>query len=125
MKLNTVILLVLLLAGLAFTVTAFIQNTSPYVKVSQLAQRAENVHVALKPLKETIQFDMRSMTLTFEGEDETGKLKVVYPKGKPNNFEMATQVVVIGSYRDGVFYAEDMLVKCPSKYQGTETAQGR
>ncbi len=39
---------------------------------------------------------MRGMTLTFEGEDETGKVKVVYPKGKPNNFEMASQVVVIG-----------------------------
>lgn len=125
MKLNTVILFVLFLAGLAFTITAFIQNTSPYVKVEQLSQRGENVHVALKPLKETIQFDVKTMTLTFEGEDETGRLKVVYPKGKPNNFEMASQVVVIGSYRDGVFHAEDMLIKCPSKYQGTETARGR
>lgn len=125
MKLNTVILFVLLLAGLAFTITAFIQNTSPYVKVEQLSQRAGNVHVVLKPLKETIQFNVKTMTLTFEGEDETGKLKVVYPKGKPNNFEMASQVVVIGNYRDGVFHAEDMLIKCPSKYQGTETVQGR
>lgn len=125
MKLNSVIMGVLLLAGLAFTVTAFIQHTSPYVKVQQLTQRSENVHVALKPLKETIQFDAKTMTLTFEGEDDTGKIRVVYPKGKPNNFEMASQVVVMGDYRDGVFYAEEMLVKCPSKYQGAQTAQGR
>ncbi|MER3402085.1 MAG: hypothetical protein C4337_01995 [Armatimonadota bacterium] len=125
MKLNSVIMGVLLLAGLAFTVTAFIQNTSPYVKVQQLTQRSEKVHVALKPLKETIQFDVKTMMLTFEGEDDTGKIKVVYPKGKPNNFEMASQVVVMGNYRDGVFHAEEMLVKCPSKYQGTETAQRR
>jgi hypothetical protein len=45
-------------------------------------------------------------------------------QGKPNNFEAASQVVAIGSYKDGVFYAEDMLVKCPSKYQGeTQTAR--
>jgi cytochrome c-type biogenesis protein CcmE len=99
-------------------------NTSPYVKVAQLETRGQNVHLPLKPLQETAQFDIKTMTLTFEGEDETGRVKVVYPKGKPNNFEAASQVVAIGSYKDGVFYAEDMLVKCPSKYQGeTQTAR--
>ena len=124
MKLGSIITLVLVLAGIAFTVRAFVANTSPYVKVTQLETRGQNVHLPLKPLQETAQFDIKTMTLTFEGEDETGRVKVVYPKGKPNNFEAATQVVVIGSYKDGVFYAEDMLVKCPSKYQGeTQTAR--
>ncbi len=123
MKLSSVIALVLVIAGIAFTVRAFVNNTSPYVKVNQLATRGQHVHLPLKPLHETVQFDVKTMTLTFEGEDETGRVKVIYPKGKPNNFEAATQVVVIGSYKDGVFYAEDMLVKCPSKYQGEQTAQ--
>ncbi len=123
MKLKAVVLTLVILAGLGFTITAFIQNTTPYVKVAQLPTRSQEVHVALKPIKETIQFDVKTMTLTFEGEDDTGRVKVVYRKGKPNNFEMATQVVVMGSYQDGVFEAHDMLVKCPSKYQGTETAQ--
>ncbi|MCS7273094.1 MAG: cytochrome c maturation protein CcmE [Fimbriimonadales bacterium] len=118
MKLSSVLTLVLVLAGLAFTIRAFVTNTSPYVKVNQLATRGQHVHLPLKPLHDTVRFDVKTMTLTFEGEDETGRVKVVYPKGKPNNFEAATQVVVIGSYKDGVFYAEEMLVKCPSKYQG-------
>lgn len=123
MKLSSILTLVLILAGIAFTVRAFVTNTSPYVKVSQLEARGQHVHLPLKPLHETAQFDIKTMTLTFEGEDETGRVKVVYPKGKPNNFEAATQVVAIGSYKDGVFYAEEMLVKCPSKYQGeTQTA---
>ncbi len=123
MKLNSLVLSVVILVGLGFTITAFIQNTTPYVKVNQLQSRSSEVHVALKPIKETIQFDVKTMTLTFVGEDETGKVKVVYRKGKPNNFEMATQVVVMGRYQDGVFEAHDMLVKCPSKYQGMDTAQ--
>jgi cytochrome c-type biogenesis protein CcmE len=124
MKLGSIITLVLVLAGIAFTVRAFVTNTSPYVKVAQLETRGQNVHLPLKPIHETAQFDVKTMTLTFVGEDETGRVKVVYPKGKPNNFEAATQVVAIGSYKDGVFYAEDMLVKCPSKYQGeTQTAR--
>ncbi|MFN4032382.1 MAG: cytochrome c maturation protein CcmE [Fimbriimonadales bacterium] len=118
MKLSSTVALVLVFAGIAFTVRAFVTNTSPYVKVNQLETRGEHVHLPLKPLHDTVQFDIKTMTLTFEGEDETGHVRVVYPKGKPNNFEAATQVVAIGSYKDGVFYAEEMLVKCPSKYQG-------
>lgn len=123
MKFSSVLVLVLIVVGLVFTVRAFVENTSPYVKVRDLERHSRNVHVALTPIQETIRFDLKTMTLTFEGKDETGVLKVVYPKGKPNNFEAATQVVVIGDYKDGVFEARDMLVKCPSKYQGTASAQ--
>jgi hypothetical protein len=96
MKLGSIITLVLVLAGIAFTVRAFVANTSPYVKVAQLETRGQNVHLPLKPLQETAQFDIKTMTLTFEGEDETGRVKVVYPKGKPNNFEAAS---ASGRYR--------------------------
>ncbi|GBC93843.1 Cytochrome c-type biogenesis protein CcmE [bacterium HR15] len=123
MKFSSVLVLVLIVVGLVFTVRAFVENTSPYVKVRDLERHSRNVHVALTPIKETIRFDLKTMTLTFEGKDETGVLKVVYPKGKPNNFEAATQVVVIGDYKNGIFEARDMLVKCPSKYQGTASAQ--
>ena len=57
---------------------------------------------------------------TFDLEDGTGKLvKVIYPKPRPANFEQAVSVVAIGHYDAGqqAFLAEDMLVKCPSKYQ--------
>ncbi len=123
MRLGNWLVLLLIIAGLVFTVRAFVENTSPYVKVRELERRSRNVHVALTPIKETIRFDIKTMTLTFEGKDETGVVKVVYPKGKPNNFEVATQVVVIGDYKNGMFEARDMLVKCPSKYQGAESAR--
>ena len=56
----------------------------------------------------------------FSLQDSTGKVvKVVYTKPKPANFEQAVSIVAIGRYdpAKGVFLAEDMLVKCPSKYQ--------
>ncbi len=91
MKLGSIITLVLVLVGIAFTVRAFVANTSPYVKVAQLETRGHNVHLPLKPRHETVQFDVKTMTLTFEGEDETGRVKGGLPQGKPNNFEAATQ----------------------------------
>jgi cytochrome c-type biogenesis protein CcmE len=36
----------------------------------------------------------------------------------PGNFDQATSVVLKGKTTDGVFVADQMLVKCPSKYQG-------
>jgi cytochrome c-type biogenesis protein CcmE len=57
---------------------------------------------------------------TFNLQDGTGKLvKVIYPKPRPANFEQAVSVVAIGHYDASkqAFLAEDMLVKCPSKYQ--------
>jgi cytochrome c-type biogenesis protein CcmE len=53
--------------------------------------------------------------------DEDGNTMTVHYDGvKPGNFEEAVQIVAVGSYRDGVFHAEQLLVKCPSKYQGLE-----
>ncbi len=62
-------------------------------------------------------FSKETKRFTFYMEDESGNVnKVIYPKPKPNNFEQADRLVVIGEMKDGVFYANDMLMKCPSKY---------
>ncbi len=56
----------------------------------------------------------------FKLKDNTGKLvTVIYSKPKPANFEKAISVVAIGHYdtAKGAFLADEMLVKCPSKYQ--------
>jgi cytochrome c-type biogenesis protein CcmE len=57
---------------------------------------------------------------TFQMQDNTGKVvRITYPKPKPANFEQAISIVAIGRYdaSKDVFQADDMLVKCPSKYQ--------
>ena len=57
---------------------------------------------------------------TFMLQDEDGKLiKVVSDDPRPANFEQAISIVAIGRYDQGeqAFMADDLLVKCPSKYQ--------
>ena len=41
----------------------------------------------------------------------------------PGNFDQAKMVVAIGRYRGDHFEAEQLLIKCPSKYQA-EAEQG-
>jgi cytochrome c-type biogenesis protein CcmE len=62
-----------------------------------------------------------SEELRFAMVDEDGNTMTVHYNGvKPGNFEEAVQIVAVGSYSEGVFHAEQLLVKCPSKYQGLE-----
>lgn len=43
--------------------------------------------------------------------------KVVYPAPMPQDFDKSEQVVVIGKMEQDYFYAEKILLKCPSKYE--------
>jgi cytochrome c-type biogenesis protein CcmE len=57
---------------------------------------------------------------TFMLQDERGKLiKVISDDPRPANFEQAISIVAIGRYdpAEQAFMADDLLVKCPSKYQ--------
>ena len=56
----------------------------------------------------------------FDIQGENGDvMTVVYPHTKPANFEQAISVVAIGKYDRQAqnFMADQLLVKCPSKYQ--------
>ncbi len=62
-------------------------------------------------------FDEQRMMFRFHMKDESGNVRQVnFNRSKPNNFEDAESLVVIGTAHDGVFHSDDMLVKCPSKY---------
>lgn len=54
---------------------------------------------------------------TFSLVDNKGIEKtVVLHKNKPQDFERSEQIVIIGKMQGGVFHANDILMKCPSKY---------
>ena len=42
--------------------------------------------------------------------------KVVLSKSKPQDFERSEQIVLIGKMKGEEFHANDILMKCPSKY---------
>lgn len=65
-------------------------------------------------------FDPNTNTFTFYMVDENNaEMKVVLDGAKPNNFEMAENVVAKGKVKDNYFHAKEVLTKCPSKYEGT------
>jgi len=60
--------------------------------------------------------DKLSVTfLMVDNNQETNK--VFYNKPMPPDLKQSEQVVVIGQYKNDIFYANQILLKCPSKYE--------
>ncbi len=74
--------------------------------------------VGIKPTADKISF-------TFIMVDESGKEQTVfYNNPVPPDFARSENIVVIGSYQEELFIADNILMKCPSKYQEDEIQAG-
>ena len=62
--------------------------------------------------------DALKHTLAFDIKDPGGTLHVVHVGEPPANIQEATKVVAIGGMQDGSFVSHQLLIKCPSKYEG-------
>jgi len=60
---------------------------------------------------------------SFNMIDANGKVKkVVLNEPKPRDFELSEQIVVSGKMSEEEFLADEILLKCPSKYKDEEIA---
>ena len=55
-------------------------------------------------------------------DEDNNNFKVIVSKPKPQDFERSMQVVVSGKMDGDVFRASNVLLKCPSKYEGGSPA---
>jgi cytochrome c-type biogenesis protein CcmE len=51
-------------------------------------------------------------------DNDSLEKKVVLHKTKPQDFERSEQIVIIGQAKGDEFHANQILMKCPSKYEG-------
>lgn len=113
--------IIVICGGVAFS--AFRGSLTPYVGFAEARELDRNCQVYGSIDKENVHYDAADGTLHFRIIDEDGAvLPVAFQGVTPGNFDQATSVVCLGQYDDGTFYANQLLVKCPSKYQGLETA---
>ncbi len=88
------------------------------VKARESSLQNHNVRVAGKVIGESIRWDAATMNLSFTMRDETGTLKVRYHGPRPDNLKDDADAVVEGRLGgDGVFLANNLLLKCPSRYE--------
>ena len=110
-----------------------------------------NLRVSGAILGDTIQYDAATLTLTFEVAHVPGdnaeieaqgglaevlhqavmdptrsRIKVVYQGPKPDLLRNEAQAIMTGHIgEDGVFYADELLLKCPTRYEEAVPAQAQ
>jgi cytochrome c-type biogenesis protein CcmE len=123
MKTKYLIGIPIIIVFVIFGALSFRKTLTPYVSFKQAKKSGAVVQVIGKVVLTEVDYDTASHQLAFPLADDDGsRMQVRYSGTKPGNFDQADKVVVIGSYRNGVFTADQLLVKCPSKYQGASAA---
>jgi len=121
-RLGPIFTVFLAVAAIVGVTTAFIANASPYVTVSEARKTgATNVHLKGELDKTSIRNDLQARTLRFRIKDKDGEsMEVVYSGTPPSDMTQATEIVAIGSMKGDEFHSDKLLIKCPSKYEGTK-----
>lgn len=127
-KINVILLVVIAIsAGLLFTLflgMSLGEEASEYVDFRSAKNMDKKVHVVGTWVRDYEQNDLSDVnTYSFYLQDSLQNVELVrYNDPKPPNFESAEKVVVIGGYnhQEGLFEADKILMKCPSKYNETE-----
>ena len=66
----------------------------------------------------SVQWEPKTLKLSFRLEDEQANLLVNYSGVVPDSFKPGSEVIVEGTYRgDGNFWATTIMPKCASKYE--------
>lgn len=103
----------------------------------------KNLRVSGAVIGDTVQYDPQTLTLTFEVAHVSGdnaqletegglaealhqavldpsrkRMTIVYVGPKPDLLRNEAQAIVTGHLgEDGIFYADELLLKCPTKYE--------
>ncbi len=113
------------------------------LKAKGSAVVGKNLRISGAVLGDTIQYDPQTLTLTFEVAHVPGdnkeieaqgglaevlhaavtdptrnRIKVIYIGPKPDLLRNEAQAIMTGHLgEDGIFYADELLLKCPTRYE--------
>ena len=120
---NTKVLLAvgLLAAAVVIGVTSFKQTMTPYIGFQEARRASGQVQVNGTLASKDYVLKKEEQYLRFSLKDPKGDVMPVEYRGViPGNFDQAVSIVAIGEYKGDHFEANQLLVKCPSKYQAAE-----
>ena len=124
MKKSHILAIIVIAIGLAVVVSS-ISNSSTYAPFrTAMESQGKSFHVVGKAnLKKDFIYnpEVNANLFGFYMTDNEGQEQLVLYNGtKPQDFERAEQIVVVGKMEGDQFLASQILMKCPSKYNGSD-----
>ncbi len=118
---------IIIIVFIVWGASAFYKTTVQYVSIDEAKHAQRTVQVMGNIDFDAVNYNAEESRLEFaiydpEAPDKSSAeyMNVVYYGVVPGNFDQATSVVLKGKSEQDTFVAEQMLVKCPSKYQGDD-----
>ena len=125
MKSSHIIALVLILVSIGIFISAS-ADVSTYATFETAITSQSRVKIAgTLDKNKTMEYDptVDADRFVFYMSDSDGvSNKVILQKPKPQDFERSEQIVLTGAMQNGAFVADEILMKCPSKYKEEEIA---
>ncbi|MCH3960461.1 MAG: cytochrome c maturation protein CcmE [Selenomonas sp.] len=114
-----ILLGVLVLAFIGYAGWSFMDSVTPYVGIAAAQKATGNVQVKglLDQKAEAPHMEGDYFVFTLQDEDTGESMPVRYHGTKPDQFDEAHHIVAVGTFRDGAFQSDKLLIKCPSKYE--------
>ena len=101
-------------------------STAYYLTVEEVKAQSSSertVRVAGTVAGESIEWNAQELLLKFKIADASGSLAVIYNGPRPDMLRDGAEAVVEGRHtKEGSFEANNLLLKCPSKYEEAATA---
>jgi cytochrome c-type biogenesis protein CcmE len=115
------LLLIIAMAACVSILISTTQSSSEYANISQASLNQNSEYTVVGNLDKTrpIEYNpqLNPNLVTFYMKDKEGtQFKVVLNGSKPQDMEKSEDVVVKGRFKNDTFYANTILLKCPSKY---------
>ncbi len=107
----------------ALIATSFSGTSSNYLTIAEIrglgSDQTRDSRVAGTLVPDSVVWSTKDLHLTFQIQDDTGILDVSYYGPQPDMLVDAVEAVAIGKYDPAsqVFNADELLMKCPSKYE--------
>lgn len=127
MKKSHIIAIIVIAVALGVIVST-ISNSSTYAPFSVAIDNEGSTYHVVGKLDTTKDFiynpEVNANLFGFYMIDNEGEArKVLYNGSKPQDFERSEQIVVVGKMNGDDFHASQLLMKCPSKYNGNQQDQ--
>lgn len=118
------ILMLITIAVAIGAVVATLSDASTYVNFAKADENKGKIYTVIGQLNREMpmEFDARAGIFTFFATDKDSiTRKVLYFKPKPTDFERSEDITMKGYATDSAFIADEILLKCPSKYNEQNT----
>ena len=129
-KVRLVVALVLIVGALGLLISSSLKNnTGSYLTIKealvvQSSSAGKYIQMEGKLVKGSSRWDPANVILRFALTDGKNKINISYNGVKPDNFDSGYPIIVEGRFNNkSEFEAENVEIKCPSKYEAAPSKQ--